>query len=314
MNRVLISLLKGTNNSKLALLNKNYNLEELIDVCEDLRQLTKYKLEKGYAFNRFNQIVEIIKKMDIKIVTLADNNYPPRLKNIYDPPFILYLRGDLDALEGDLVSVVGTRKPSLRGFHESFKLGLDLGRKDVAVVSGLALGVDAAVQSGNVATKGRTIAVLGGGVDTIYPSSNKTLAGNILKNRGAIISEFPPGEEPKRFNFPKRNRIIAGLSNSLIIMQAPKKSGALITGDFALQNGTDIYIHSVGIGDSRFTGSDRFYKDGATKIDSAYPILKTFFKAYEIKSFDSEFVHTDRLLKMELDGEIIKYKGCFFNL
>jgi len=189
---------------------------------------------------------------------------------------------------------------------------LDLGREDVGVVSGLATGIDGAAHSGNVESGGKTIAVLGSGIDTIYPKSNRALAGRILENRGAILSEFPPGESPKRFNFPKRNRVIAGLSRNLVIIQAPKKSGALITGDFALNNGGDIFVHSVGVNDVRFLGSDRYYKEGAKKIDSAYPVLKTLNKGINRESFDSSDYKSEDLLKLEMSGEIIKFRGCYF--
>lgn len=314
MNRVLISLLKGSNKKKLSLLNKNLEIKELLELIssDDFKNI--YSLEKGYAFNRFDEISKIMQKVNMCFVTIADENYPENLKNIYDPPFLLYYRGDIGSLTDDLVSVVGTRKPSIRGFHEAFKLGLDLGKQNVSVVSGLAMGIDGASHSGNILGGGKTIAVLGSGVDTIYPASNRDLARDILKTGGAIISEFPPGESPKRFNFPKRNRVIAGLSRSLVIIQAPKKSGALITGEFALNNGGDVYVHSVGVADKRFLGSDKYYKDGAKKIDSAYPLLSVFDKVCQLNMFDSEDFSSSELIKMELEGNITKYKGCYFSL
>lgn len=314
MNRVIISLLKGSNKNKISLLNTNLEINNLLELCssEDLKRI--YNLEKGYAFSRFDDISKIIDKNSISFVCIKDENYPDNLKNIFDPPFLLYYRGDINFITDETISVVGTRKPSVRGFHEAFKLGLELGKQNISVVSGLAMGIDVASHQGNILGGGKTVAVLGSGVDTIYPTSNRDVARDILKTGGVLLSEFPPGESPKRFNFPKRNRVIAGLSNGLVIIQAPKKSGALITGEFALNNGTDVYVHSVGVGDKRFLGSDKYFKDGAKKIDSAYPLLTALNKEFQINSFDSQDFTTSDLLKMELEGTITKFKGCYFSL
>lgn len=312
MSKIVISLLKGKNCDKLKLLEENLSSKQLLDLCKTDELQSSFNLARGHAFSRLDEILGIVERKKIITFSYNETEYPINLKDIYDPPFMIYVRGDKKAFSGDLVSVVGTRKPSLRGFHESFRLGLDLGREDVGVVSGLAIGIDGAAHFGNVESGGRTIAVLGSGVDTIYPATNRDLAGNILQNGGAIVSEFPPGESPKKFNFPKRNRVIAGLTRNLVIIQAPKKSGALITGDFALNNGGDIFVHSVGVNDVRFLGSDGYFKDGAKKIDSAYPILKLFEKGLNTMPFDSSDYNSADLLKLELSGEIIKYKGCYF--
>lgn len=314
MNKIVVSLLKGSNTNKLSLLNEGHSYNDLITICESKELKIRYNLEKGYGFSRLSEILQLVDRGQISTLTINEELYPSNLKNIYDPPFLIYIRGDYSSLLGDLVSVVGTRKPSLRGNHESFKLGLDLGKVGVSVVSGLALGVDCASHLGNIKSGGKTIAVLGSGVDTIYPKANKALAGEILKTGGSIISEFPPGESPQRYNFPKRNRIIAGLTRHLVIVQAPKSSGSLITGDFALQMGGEVYVHSVGVGDKRFLGSDKYFKEGAKKIDSAFPILSKLNKDFEISQFNSESYTPEDLLSLELSGKIIKYKGCFFKL
>ncbi len=314
MNSIIISLLKGSNSSKIILLKEQLKQDKLLELCETKGLKSRYNLEKGYNFSNLEEISKVLEKADIEWINIDQSAYPEELKKIYDPPFLLYIRGNINALYGDIISVVGTRKPSIRGYHETFRLGLDLGKENIGVVSGLATGIDSASHLGNLTTGGKTIAVLGSGIDTIYPKGNRDLAGQILQRGGAIVSEFPPGEEPKRFNFPKRNRVIAGLSRKLVIVQAPKKSGALITGDFALENGADIYVHSVGVNDKRFLGSDKFYKDGATKIDSALPITKTFGKSYTPMPFDRDDFSSSELIKMELDKKIIKYKGSYFSL
>lgn len=312
MVNLIVSLLKGKNSNKLTLLNENLDRDDLIKICNSSRLKDKYKLEKGKDFSRYDEILNCIEKLDIKCITLKDEKYPEKLKEIFDPPFMLFVRGDENVLNSNLVSVVGTRKPSRQGYYSSFKFGMDLGRADINAVSGLALGVDGAVHRGNIATGGKTVAVLGSGIDTIYPKEHKDLAGDILKRGGAIVSEFPPGEVIRRYNFPKRNRIVAGLSSHLVIIQAPKKSGSLITGDFALESGREVWIHSCGIGDKRFLGSDKYYKDGASKLDTAYPLLKEFNQEYRIEDFDSSNYSESSLLDMELKGEIVRYKGGYF--
>ncbi len=177
---VLISLLKGKNRDKLALLRSNPTEKELLELCHSSDLKECYRLEKGNNFLRFDEIKKIILEKDIKPISINDLKYPGLLKEIYDPPFLLFVRGDLDTLSSKLVSVVGTRKPSLKGYKEAFKLGLELGRDDIGVVSGLALGIDGAVHRGNLTTRGKTVAVLGSGIDTIYPKSHKELASCLL--------------------------------------------------------------------------------------------------------------------------------------
>ncbi len=307
-----ISLLKGKNRDKLTLINENLKEEDLIKICESPSLMERYKLEKGKDYLRYNDILNSIIRLDIKCLSLDDDNYPKLLKEIYDPPFILYIRGDFSVLSSELVSVVGTRKPSTGGYRGAFKLGMDLGRSGVNVVSGLALGIDGACHSGNILTGGKTVAVLGSGIDTIYPKEHKELAASILSSGGILISEYPPGDIIRKYNFPKRNRIVAGLSWNLVVIQAPKKSGSLITGDFALQDGRDVWVHSSGIGDSRFLGSDKYFKDGAKKLSSAYPLLKSLNRECEVIDFDYESYTDNQLLAMELKGEIIKYRGGYF--
>ncbi|MBN2619301.1 MAG: DNA-processing protein DprA [Spirochaetales bacterium] len=312
MNRLIISLLKGKNSDKLTLLKSGISRDEIIKLANSNELKNNLNLDKGYYFDEYNKIDDYVNKTGINLISINCSNYPILLKNIFDPPFLLYVRGNVDSLCESLVGVVGTRKASVRGLHESFKLGLDLGREGVGVCSGLALGIDAAAHKGNLATGGRTVAVLGSGIDVIYPTSNRQLAGEIILNKGAVVSEFPPGESPKPYNFPKRNRVIAGLSQDLVIIQSPLKSGSLITGDFAIENGRDVFIHSVGIGDKRYLGSDKLYRDGATKIDSAFNILQRRGLGANFKTFNSgDYTNVD-LLKLELNGKLVKYRGEYF--
>lgn len=155
-----------------------------------------------------------------------------------------------------------------------FLLGAELAEKSIPVVSGLALGIDSAVHHGVVKRNGCTVAVLGNGIDSIYPSQNRKLAGEILDNNGIIISEFPPGTPPLKYNFPKRNRIISGLSRAIVVVEAPEKSGALITADYALEQGRELFIHSCCLQSIRGQGSFRLSLDGAGILESAEDLIR----------------------------------------
>lgn len=307
-----ISLLKGKTENKLTLLKDCPDEDSLIKICDSPKLKERYRLEKGYNYLRYHEILNSIKKRNIGCISIENKEYPKLLKEIYDPPFLIYFKGDRRLLNSQIVSVVGTRKPSNRGYHCAFKLGLNLGKHGINVVSGLAIGIDGASHRGNILSGGRTVAVLGSAIDTIYPREHKELAAAIISCGGVIISEFPPGSETRKYNFPKRNRIVAGLSQNLVIIQAPKKSGALITGDFALEDGRDVWVHSIGIGDKRFLGSDRYFKEGARRLDSACPLIKFFGKKAKIEEFDKSDYSESDLLKMEIDGVIIKYRGEYF--
>ena len=194
---------------------------------------------------------------------------------MYDPPFVIYYRGSLPNPENPLLGMVGTRRPSQEASEQAYKIAGNVGRAGVSVVSGLALGIDAISHRGNLISGSPGYAVTGSGVDEIYPSVNKPLAKRILDSGGAIISEYPPGTRPYKWNFPARNRIIAALSRSLLVVEAPEKSGALITASYALEQGKDLWVASCGIREGNFDrrGTIKLANDGAEIINSAYDVL-----------------------------------------
>jgi DNA processing protein len=173
--------------------------------------------------------------------------YPPLLREIYDSPVLLYFKGSLPNPELPLAAIVGTRKPSPQAAAQAFELAKDLARSGISVVSGLALGIDAMAHRGNIEGGAPSVAVLGSGLDEIYPSSNRGLARRILETGGVLLSEYPPGTGPRKWNFPARNRIISGLSRCVLIVEAPHKSGALITAGFALEQNRDLWVASSGV-------------------------------------------------------------------
>ncbi|HWR11432.1 MAG TPA: DNA-processing protein DprA [Rectinemataceae bacterium] len=205
----------------------------------------------------------------IRFVPIGDRDFPPQLREVYRPPFGLYLRGRLPDPEMPAVGIVGTRVPTGRGLRAAYALAADLSAKGVCVVSGLARGIDAAAHRGALKGGGRTLAVLPGGIETIYPISNKALASAILDSGGGLVTEYPPGTEIQRYRFPERNRIIAGMSRSCVVVEAPEHSGALITADHALTEGRDVFVHGACVGSSRNGGGDALASQGAVIVNNA---------------------------------------------
>jgi len=203
---------------------------------------------------------------NISLCSFFDAGYPPRLRQIFDPPLLLFVRGHREILNDDAgVSIVGTRRPTPEGTAAAKALAEAVARDGYPVVSGLARGIDGASHRGALRHPGgRTIAVLGSGIDQLYPPQHRPLATEILASGGAIVSEYPPGTGVRKHQFPERNRIIAGLSSLLWVVQAPRGSGALITADFALDENRDVVVHLVGSESGRESeGSRGLVTDGA---------------------------------------------------
>ncbi len=219
------------------------------------------------------------KRLGVAVLALEDEAYPASLKGIYDPPPVLYVRGELPdlGLEARSIGVVGTRDASPYALALSKSLAEGLAASGVTVVSGLALGVDSAAHAGAILPPaGRTVAVLGSGVDVIYPQQNASLAREILAGRGAVVSEQPLGGGPKPGNFPGRNRIITGLSRGVLVVEAGEKSGALITADFALEEGRVVFAAPGRVGDPRAKGTLELLRQGALLVQEAGDILAEF--------------------------------------
>jgi len=212
-------------------------------------------------------------KWGIHRVSWRNKTYPPLLREIFDPPVLLFYRGVLPDPEKPLAAVVGTRRPSPQAATRAFTLGRELGEAGIAVVSGLALGIDAMAHRGNIEGGAPTVAVLGSSPDQLYPSLNRALARRILERGGIILSEYPPGTGPKKWNFPARNRIISALARGTVIVEAPERSGALITAQFALDQDRDLWVDRVGVSSACGAGTARLAEEGAGIIDSARDIL-----------------------------------------
>lgn len=224
-------------------------------------------------------LLEKLAASGIETVTMHDRTYPVLLKHIYDPPVVIYVKGKL--LENEnCIAVVGSRRASVYGLDMGKKLSFDLSKNGLTVTSGMARGIDSSAHNGALEAGGRTIAVLGCGLDIVYPYENKELMNRIC-SRGAVISEFLPGIPPVPFNFPARNRIISGISYGVAVIEANEKSGSLITANYALEQGRDVFAVPGNINNRNSTGTNRLIKDGAKLVTDVRDILE------EIKIFDS---------------------------
>ena len=249
-----IALLMAFENEEQLYVQSKNDIEKIINrVLPNFWDISEIKEKAG-------RIDTICQMRGIKWVSWTDAEYPPLLRELYDPPSVLFYKGILPNPEKPLLGMVGTRKPSKEAAEQAYKIAGNLGREGISVISGLAHGIDAMAHRGNLISSVPGYAVLGSGIDEIYPSSNKPLAKRILDSGGAIMSEYPPGVHPTKFTFPARNRIIAALSRSVIIVEAPLKSGALITASFALDQGKDLWVASSGIFMAA-SGNTSTYKD-----------------------------------------------------
>lgn len=215
-------------------------------------------------------LMEALERSGVWVLTLLDEGYPAILRNLPDPPAILYGRGRFPFIER-AVAVVGTRNATEYGLRVARELSSDLARQGVLVVSGLAAGIDAAAHRGALEA-GSTLAVLGCGPDRIYPRENRALYGRILE-AGALLSEYPPGTPPEPGHFPARNRIVAGLSSAVIVVEAGKKSGALITADLALEQGKEVCAVPGPIDAPQSLGTNHLLSQGARLVSSVEDVL-----------------------------------------
>ena len=220
-----------------------------------------------------DRVWENIEKQDIKILTWEDEVYPQRLKEIDQPPPVLYIRGEY--LPDDLfaVAIVGTRRVTPYGRQITEELSSFLAANNMTVISGLARGVDAVAHQTTLKAGGRTIAVLGSGVDKIYPPEHRALADQIVE-RGAIVSDYAPGTPPEASNFPPRNRIISGLSLAIIVVEAGETSGALITAEFAAEQGREVFAVPGSIFAPQSKGTNKLIQNGALPLLSVNDLMQ----------------------------------------
>jgi DNA processing protein len=284
------------------------SMKELLEV-EGLGVKVASEIRKGPSEQAVKNELSSLEKSGGRIITLEDEAYPPRLRDIYDPPALLYLKGELKKEDELAVSIVGSRKTTPYGRWITEKISQTLVRYGVTIVSGMARGVDSVAHWGAISGGGRTLAVLGCGVDVVYPPENRNLFSKIIE-QGAVLSEFPMGSPPEGGHFPKRNRIISGLSMGVVVVEAGPDSGSLITANFALEQGREVFAipGNVGAGGSR--GTNRLIKDGAKLVESSEDILEEILPQWkrekerieEVKPRGPELSEEEKIL-YEMLGE-----------
>jgi len=225
---------------------------------------------------------ERARAMGIGVIPLGDDRYPENLRQIYDPPIVLYLKGDLCPEDSLAVAVVGSRRSSPYGRQFARRLARALASEGVTVVSGMARGIDTEAHLGALEAEGRTIAVLGSGMDRIYPPENRQLASQIA-HHGAVLTEFPLGTPPERWNFPVRNRIISGLSLGVVVVEASSRSGALITASLALEQGRSVFAVPGYAGAVTSRGTHSLIRQGAKLVEDPEDVLEEILPQYEGK-------------------------------
>ena len=219
--------------------------------------------------------LEASAKAACQVVAYSSDDYPPRLKQIPDPPLVLYVRGDVKVLSRHAVAIVGTRRPTAYGGQVAQRLAHDLAQRQLVIVSGLARGIDSAAHRGALEAAGKTVAVLGSGIDVIYPRENKRLAEQVTEC-GALISEFPPGTSPAPENFPIRNRTISGLALGVVVVEAAEYSGSLITARLALEQNREVFAVPGNITSAQSFGPNHLIKQGAKLVDEWMDVIEEF--------------------------------------
>ncbi|KXG10536.1 hypothetical protein AT864_01127 [Anoxybacillus sp. P3H1B] len=228
-------------------------------------------------------MIKTYRDKNIHIVTVFDDIYPKWLKHIFAPPWVLYAKGNIEWLSScKMISMVGTRKPTEEGIRALRLLVPPLIQHDWTIVSGLALGIDAAAHQTAVQSGGKTIAVIAGGVEHIYPKQNRSLAEKLM-NEHLVVSEYPPHTKPQKWQFPLRNRIISGLSLGTVVVQAKEKSGSLITASLALEAGREVFAVPGSIFLEQADGTNQLIQMGAKLVRSSWDIMEEFSAIFPLK-------------------------------
>ena len=273
---IWLSTIKGLGSRrKQILLNKYktperiYNLkkEEILKIKGFSETLAECIIDKENKENLKRQIDDI-QEQNIKIITIKEKEYPQLLRTIYDYPVSIYVKGNEKILNGPTIGIVGCRQSTAYGEKVAQYFAYNLSKRSINIISGLAKGIDSQSHIGAIKAKGITIGVIGSGLDIVYPKENQYLYDKIIRENGAIVSEYPLRVKPEKMNFPARNRIISGMSKGILVVEAKKKSGTLITVDFALEQGRDVYVVPGNIDEMNSVGTNDLIKQGAQMVTS----------------------------------------------
>jgi len=256
---------------------------------------------KKQMFWRAEKEVDALRKVGGKLVNWKDPEYPQSLLQIYDPPVMLYVRGDAEILNSPSLSIVGTRRPTVYGTQMAERMGRELASRGLTIVSGLARGIDAIAHQGATAVGGRAIGVLGTGIDVCYPKENKKLYEKVLE-RGAIISEFPTGCHPAPENFPVRNRIIAGMPLGVIIVEGKQYSGSLITARLAMEFGREVFGVPGNVTQEVSFAPNLLIKQGAKLVTNAEDVIEELPTPIRAALVKAEAVESEQRNLLLVDG------------
>lgn len=272
---IWLSILDFKPIEKLQLIQIIGTPEKIFKLTEkQLREYTNSEeiIKKIMSSEKRQKAEEILNKMErenIRIITLMDKTYPKNLQRIYDKPILLYAKGNTNLLKSlKKISIIGSRNCSEYGKIVTQKFSYMLAKKDYTIVSGMAKGIDSYAHKGALTAQGNTIAILGSGVNYIYPEENKRLYNKILEQNGLILSEYGIDTKPIPEYFPARNRLISGISDKILITEASKKSGTMITANFAIEQGKTVYAVPGNITSTRSEGTNELIKDGAILVNS----------------------------------------------
>ena len=282
----LASMPALTNRSKLLLLEHFASPEDIFYADEEAylqiegMQKLQAMLLADKSMERTERILTDCSRKELFVLTMDDATYPARLRNIYDPPILLYGKGSMPLFDDEAtIAVVGTRDCTPYGISAAEQLGYDMAKSGAIVVSGLAKGIDAAAHRGALRAGGFTAAILGGGVDVVYPTENRRLYEDIAAT-GVLLSEYPPAADPEPWHFPVRNRIMSGLSLATVVVEAPERSGALITANTALEQGRDVFAVPGPINAPTSVGCHKLIREGAGLASCGWDILSEYQNRY----------------------------------
>ena len=268
-------LLQKNKNPKIIFLKTE---EELVSDLDFVKEKRKERIIKEINYINYSNIldykIKLMKKAKIKVLTIHDEEYPTNLKRIYDPPICIYYKGNIETInKKNKIAIIGCREYSEYGKRIAINFSYKLAQKEIIIVSGCARGIDSFAHKGCILANKETIAVLGNGLDYIYPPENNKLEEKIVNTNGILITEYIIGTKPNKYTFPARNRLISALSEGVLVIEAKQKSGTLITVDFALEQGKNIYVIPGNITQENSKGTNELIKQGAKLVTEITDIL-----------------------------------------
>ena len=238
-------------------------------------EISNQVLNKKYRTN-LDKYEQYMKKNGIELIHIYDKYYPEKLKDLYDKPIVLFVKGNKEILNSFSLAIIGCREYSKYGEEVTKEITEQITKNGIVTISGLARGIDSIAHKATIDARGKTIAVIGSPIDNIYPAENTKLANEIIKNDGIIVSEYIVGSKTNKMNFPARNRIISGMSDGVVVIEAKKKSGTMITVDFALEQGKEVFAVPGNIANTNSKGTNELIKQGAKCITNVQDILEEY--------------------------------------